>query len=71
MNCFDVEQCAHLFYDRVYEALSRIPVSFVKFTPKTKPWITPVVIDLINKRWSAFRAKKFSPVLPLQEESES
>ena len=58
-SCCDVEQCAQLFYERMYEALSHIPVSFVKFTPRTKPWITPVVIDLINKRWSAFRAKKF------------
>ena len=51
----DIESCVQLFYARVYEALSHIPVSFVKFTSKTKPWITPVVIDLINKRWSAYR----------------
>ena len=58
-NCCDVEQCVKFLYDRIYEALSNIPVSFVKFTPKTKPWITPVVLDLINKRWSAYRVKNF------------
>ena len=47
------------FYDVFYKALSVIPVSYVKFTAKTKPWITPVVIDIVNKRWRAFRQKNF------------
>ena len=58
-NASDVEQCTKLFYDRINEALSVIPVSFIKFTARTKPWITPVVIDLINKRWKAYREKNF------------
>ena len=32
-----------------------IPVSFVKFSASDKPWITPLVKDLINKRWNAYR----------------
>jgi hypothetical protein len=55
----DVDHCVKLFYERIDSALSVIPVSFVKFTSKTKPWITPIVIDLINKRWKAFRDKNF------------
>ena len=55
----DADQCVKLFYDRIDSALSVIPTSFVKFSSKTKPWITPIVIDLINKRWKAFRQKKF------------
>ncbi len=58
-NSSDVEHCTRLFYDRINEALSVIPVSFIKFTPRTKPWITPVVIDLINKRWKAYRDQNF------------
>lgn len=47
------------FYDHFYWAMSCIPKSIVKFTFKSKPWITPIVIELINKRWRAFRAKDF------------
>ena len=48
------------FYEQFYKAMSVIPVSFVKIKPQTKPWITPVVLDLINKRWRAYREKHFS-----------
>ncbi|MEL7308286.1 MAG: reverse transcriptase family protein, partial [Pseudomonadota bacterium] len=55
-----VQEKVDYFYDKFEEASSVNPVSFVKFGPKTKPWITPVLLDLINKRWSAFRNKIFS-----------
>ena len=55
----DVEVCTQSFYDVLNDALSTIPVSFVYVTSKTKPWITPVIIDLINKRWAAYKAKNF------------
>lgn len=32
-----------------------IPVSYVRFSASDKPWITPVVKDLINRRWQAYR----------------
>jgi hypothetical protein len=54
-----LETCVNIFYDKINNALSVIPVSFVSFTPKTKPWITPVLKDLINKRWAAYRKKNF------------
>jgi hypothetical protein len=59
LRCNDVQQCVRHFYDILNFSLSSIPVSFVKVTSKTKAWITPVIIDLINKRWSAFRARNF------------
>ena len=55
----DVEDFADFLYDRFAFAMSAIPVSFIRITRKTKPWITPIVIDLINKRWSAFRSNNF------------
>ncbi|MEL7309313.1 MAG: hypothetical protein AAGK05_16595 [Pseudomonadota bacterium] len=36
-----------------------IPVSYVKFSSSDKPWITPLVKDLINKRWYAYRCCDF------------
>ena len=57
-SCSDVEEAVHLFYEHLENALSIIPVSYVKVGPKKKPWITPVLLDLINKRWRAFRKKK-------------
>ena len=54
-----VQECVEFFYSKFEEVMSVIPVSFVKLGPKTKPWITPVLLDLINKRWRAFREKNF------------
>ena len=36
-----------------------IPVNYVTFTEKTKPWITPLVKHMINERWQAYRVKNF------------
>ena len=54
-----VDDCCQFFYENLYHAMTAIPVSFVRFKSKTKPWITPVVLDLINKRWRAYRSKNF------------
>jgi hypothetical protein len=49
-----------LFHAIINEAANiSVPVSYVRFTIKDKPWITPVVKDLINKRWMAFRCQEF------------
>ena len=40
----NVDKCVDAFYDAFYRAMSHIPVSFIKFSTKTKPWITPVLI---------------------------
>jgi hypothetical protein len=58
-NCSCVNDAVDIFYEIFRKALSLIPVSHVKVTEKTKPWITPVLLDLINKRWRAFREKNF------------
>lgn len=58
-RCSAVEDAVHLFYEHFVKAMSIIPVSYVKIGPKTKPWITPVLLDLVNKRWCAFREKNF------------
>ena len=44
----NVNQCVNrpTFYNYLNKAMSQFPLSFVKFSPKTKSWITPVVIDL-------------------------
>ena len=55
-----VSESLEFFYDKFYHAMSLIPVSYVKIKASTKPWITPVVLDLINQRWRAYREKKFS-----------
>jgi hypothetical protein len=58
--CFSsVSDSLNYFYEQFYRAMSVIPVSFVKIKNSTKPWITPVVLDLINKRWCAYRQKNF------------
>ena len=36
-----------------------IPFEYVPISPKDKPWITPVIKMLINKRYKAFRAKQY------------
>lgn len=36
-----------------------IPMHFVTFTEKNKPWITPLVKHLINERWRAYRERNF------------
>ena len=55
----DVNDCVDYFYEQFSAALSTLPISFVKTNAKTKPWITPVVIDIINKRWKAYRDRNF------------
>jgi hypothetical protein len=59
MNASNVTEYIDRFYHVFFSAMSKIPVSFVKFTPRTKPWITPVLLDLINKRWRAYRDGNF------------
>ena len=54
------EKC--LIFQSTLEAIACecIPVSYVKLSASDKPWISPLVKDLINKRWSAFRRSDFT-----------
>ena len=54
------EKC-EIFNDIILSCMqANIPSSTVIMTSKDKPYITPVIKLLINKRWNAFRAKDFA-----------
>ena len=53
------EMCVR-FYELLIYPLSKIPCSLVYFSVKDKPWMTPVLKSLINKRWNAFRDKNWT-----------
>ncbi|MEL7308202.1 MAG: reverse transcriptase family protein, partial [Pseudomonadota bacterium] len=49
------------FHENLNSAMvSTIPFSLVRCTSRDKPWITNVIKDLINKRWTAYRNKEFN-----------
>jgi hypothetical protein len=54
-----VEEKCDAFYKAINTALSVIPFQLIPFTHRDKPWITPVIKDLINKRYEAYRSKNF------------
>jgi hypothetical protein len=47
------------FHQLLDFAVSTIPVEYITLGPKDKPWITPLIKSLINKRYEAFRNKRF------------
>jgi hypothetical protein len=55
-NEANVDQKCVAFYDIMYMCLSVIPSSTVYMSSSDKPWITPLIKLLINKRWTAFRS---------------
>ena len=57
------ERFHQLLEDTVDEC---IPSSPVHYTRRDKPWITPVVKELINKRWQAFRCQNFEKYMYLK-----
>ena len=54
-----VDEKCELFHTVIEDAKSVFPVSFVSISANDKPWITPVLKSLINKRYEAFRRKDF------------
>jgi hypothetical protein len=42
------------------ESCRPIPVEFITLSDQDKPWITPLLKLLINKRWDAYRCKDWS-----------
>ena len=54
-----VEKKCSLFYQLLHLADSVIPSDYVVMTSDDKPWITPVLKSLINKRWQAYRSKNW------------
>ena len=53
----DVDSKTDILYDRVNKALALIPTDFVEMTSNDKPWLTPKLKLLINKRFNAYRSK--------------
>ena len=53
------EKCEafHTRLDEVFTA--SIPCSKIKCSKKDKPWMTNVLKEMINKRWAAYREKRF------------
>jgi hypothetical protein len=52
------EKC-NLFHEILSSALCHIPKDEIVVAKTDKPWITPLIISLINKRYAAFRAKNY------------
>ena len=48
-----------LFYSLLYDCMQIIPRKFIPLSSRDKPWITPVLKNLIHERWTAFRVKNF------------
>ena len=55
-----VDDMCSKFYELLSQPLNAIPCEFVRFSVNDKPWVTPVLKSLINKRWEAFRCKNWS-----------
>ena len=58
-----VDEMCHEFYCAFYAAMSFIPYRYVTLSKSDKPWITPVLKDLINKRWNEIVKWKNKPWL--------
>ena len=55
-----------LFHSILSQAMRTIPTYNISLTSKDKPWITPLIKHLINKRWSAFRSRNYETYLRLK-----
>lgn len=57
---YDIDTKCALFYKVINLCIEQsIPKVSVEMSKNGKPWITPLVKTLIDKRWSAFRTKDF------------
>ena len=53
----DIDEKAYIFHQRVNDALATIPFDFVRMSKNDKPWLTPKLKLLINKRFQSYRSK--------------
>ena len=56
----DMDKKTDIFYERFCKCLSVIPSKQITMTMKDKPWMSPLLKDLITQRWNAFRSKNFA-----------
>jgi hypothetical protein len=54
-----IDEKCDTFYQAIEKAKESIPYDVVKMKPTDKPWITPTLKCLINKRFQAYRRKDF------------
>ena len=54
----DIQMKCDLFYKWFYEAMNKIPCSYVEMKSSDKPWLTPILKQLINLKHEAFRQKQ-------------
>ena len=55
-NTLSIDDKCASFHSILEDAAQKtIPTSVVTCSARDKPWITPLVKDMINKRWQAFR----------------
>ena len=51
----DINDKVDFFYKAIYTALSFVPCVSIDISTRSKPWITPKIVHLINCRWNAYR----------------
>ena len=55
VNESSVDNMCSRFYELLAYPLSQVPHDIVYFSSNDKPWMTPLLKSLINKRWIAYR----------------
>ena len=55
-----VDAMCDMFYQLLHSCLSAIPYEMVTLTSRDKPWLTPLLKLLIDKRWAAFRDRNWT-----------
>jgi len=55
----NIDGKCEFLHETITNALKHIPCEEILIKENNKPWITPVIISLINKRFAAFRARNF------------
>ena len=55
----DVDTMCEHFYELFYIAMDEIPCNYVMISDTDKPWMNPLLKLLINKRWEAYRNRKW------------
>lgn len=56
----DANKAAHTLEDNIRDSLSVLPNKVVKLCSNDKPWITSNLKVLINKRWHAYKHRRFN-----------
>ena len=55
----NIEDKTEYFYTTLTNIINKIPKRKIKLTTNDKSWITPVLKDLINKRWKAYKNRDY------------